>query len=226
MAEIEKGYFPDKATQMEIKQGVTNIALQIGNKDAGKVMKSKVYNTPGTFTWTVPDGVTEVYLTGCGGGGSGASGSLTGSGGGSGGGAMYVEYYPVDVTPLQTYTIVVGKGGVAPVVISQNGFSGGITSFGNLLSLPGGGGGITAGNGGAAGGPFGVTGTSHTYNDHSSVPAKGGDCGPYQGGNTGNINGYIPGGDGGPGAGGGGVMANNTRPGNGGNGFLFIKWWE
>lgn len=69
MAGIDKTYFPDKPTQDAIKQGVDNIAAQIENKDAGKVMRSKVFETPGTFTWTIPEGVTEVFLTGCGGGG-------------------------------------------------------------------------------------------------------------------------------------------------------------
>ncbi|MFY0742168.1 glycine-rich domain-containing protein [Solibacillus silvestris] len=222
----EKMYLAEKGLQVQIKQGVDNIALQIKSKEAGKVMKSKVFETPGTFSWTVPVGVTEVYLTGCGGGGSGASATNTTAGGGSGGGAHYVEYYPLTVVPGQTYTITVGKGGLAPTELVKNGFSGGITSFGNLLSLPGGGAGITAGPGGAAGGPFGVAGASQAYNDNSARQGKGGDCGPYQGGVAGSINSYLPGGDGGPGAGGGGAGANNPRPGKGGDGFLFIKWWE
>ena len=73
------------------------------------------FETPGTYTWKVPTGVTKVYVSGCGGGGPG-----------------YYRY--------------------------EDSTAGGITSFGSLLSLSGGGAG-TSKSGGAAGGVGGVDGS-------------------------------------------------------------------
>ncbi|WP_107951721.1 hypothetical protein [Lysinibacillus parviboronicapiens] len=126
MADIEKGYFPDKATQMEIKRGVddvkakqeqlkqsvNNISTQINNKSVGKVLRSRTYIANATFT--VPTGVTEVYVTG--GGGFGSNDTA-----------------------------------------QKHGATGGVTAFGNLLALSGGGG----GKGGNASISTGIGGTSN-----------------------------------------------------------------
>ncbi|WP_342557583.1 glycine-rich domain-containing protein [Lysinibacillus sp. FSL P4-0201] len=237
MAGIDKTYFPDKPTQDAIKQGVDNIAAQIENKDAGKVMRSKVFETPGTFTWTIPEGVTEVFLTGCGGGGSGAHGPDGASGyyGPCGGGARYVEYYPVQVTPGQTVTVTVGAGGPAVThggTTGANGNAGGTTSFGTYVSLSGGGGGnYSTLKGGNAGGPLGVKGSDgvpHGGTNYTASLIKGGNCGPFTGGAIGSFNRYLPGQEGGPGCGGGGIGINSEGipSGKGGDGFLIVQWWE
>lgn len=76
----------------------------------GKILRSKVFKTSGTFTTAAT--CTEVYITGCGAGGGGASWD---------------------------------NGGATQI----NGGTGGVTSFGALLSLSGGNGnGVGAGSGG------------------------------------------------------------------------------
>lgn len=206
----------------QIKQGVDNISAQIANKNTGKVLKSKTYTSNGTFT--VPAGVTEVYITGGGAGGGGAGGGGTAQGG-----------------------------------------AGGITSFGTLLSLPGGQGGYAGNNGIGAlsGGPGG----SHGGTPIGSMRPDGGNAGWYSGGygsvyavNASTFGGngaYCSGGGGCNGSGGGagdfvinkeiivtpsttypitiglggvgGSFANSgytTTGGKGGNGLLIIEWWE
>ncbi|WP_107924354.1 hypothetical protein [Lysinibacillus parviboronicapiens] len=85
-----------------------------------------------------------------------------------------------------------GGGGNGDTVVSKNGSSGGATSFGSLLTLSGGAGGIGGnfdpgtGVGGAAGGPGGQNGESDGYVNGQSRSwyGKGGDSGPYFGGIT------------------------------------------
>ncbi|EON70447.1 hypothetical protein [Lysinibacillus sphaericus] len=244
MADIEKGYFPDKATQMEIKRGVddvnvkqeqlkqsvNNISTQINNKSVGKVLKSKVFTSNGTFT--APAGVTEVYVTG---GGAGGSGGAWGN------------------------------------LLTTSGNAGGVTSFGNLLSLPGGSGGAARPEGGIGsivslpGGPGGTAGKSNTENCNGgssgyyaggtginqvlSDSGRAGD-GAYCAGGGGIVNGH--GGGGGHfvidlnlavtpgtqyvitiGRGGAGVQGRHSSQtsstytsGKGGDGILTVKWWE
>lgn len=82
-------------------------------------------------TWKVPDGVSLVWLTGCGGGGGGnigSMGSATGGGGAAGGGLIH---YPVAVIPGEQISITIGAGG-------GQGGAGGATSFGSYISIPGG----------------------------------------------------------------------------------------
>ncbi|RIJ65542.1 hypothetical protein [Rummeliibacillus sp. POC4] len=225
MSEIN---LPTSAKQDEILNAV---------KTSGKVLKSKVFDVPGTYSWKVPIGVEEVYLTGCGGGGSGAHGPDGSSGyyGACGGGAHYVEYYPVKVDPEQTVSITVANGG-APVsnggTSGANGLAGGITTFGGYLSLSGGGGGnYSTRKGGVAGGPSGTNGSDgilHTSVNGIVPELRGGNCGTFIGGTLGSYNHIYPGGDGATGSGGGGVGINSegTPSGKGGDGFLIIKWWE
>lgn len=61
---------PTKTTQDQIKTTVDNIATQVNQKNTSKTLRRQEFFTSGTFT--PPSGVTEVWVTGCGGGGSGA----------------------------------------------------------------------------------------------------------------------------------------------------------
>src|SRR3954447_10835823 len=74
---------------------------------------SALYDTPGTYTWTVPPGVFSASFGLIGGaGGAGTAASLS-SGGGPGGELTATLY----VTPGDTYTVVVGgRGGPAGLV--------------------------------------------------------------------------------------------------------------
>jgi hypothetical protein len=64
--------------------------------------------TPGTYTWVAPQGVTSVSAVCVGGGGGG--GNAWSNAAGSGGGLGWKNGIPV--TPGQSYTVVVGAGGL------------------------------------------------------------------------------------------------------------------
>jgi len=72
-----------------------------------------VYSMPGTYSYTVPSGVTSIGAVAVGGGGSGARGD--GSNYGSGGsGAELSHRSGIPVNPGQVLTITVGAGGLGP----------------------------------------------------------------------------------------------------------------
>ncbi|MBU6158916.1 MAG: T9SS type A sorting domain-containing protein [Bacteroidetes bacterium] len=115
------------------------------NKGWGQT--SVTYNTPGTYTWLCPPGVTSITVEcwGGGGGGGGVIGNSSGNnqagGGGAGGG--YVRYTSYAVTPGTAYTIVVGVAGSAGLSGSSgsnNGGNGGNTSFEGIIAAGGRGG--------------------------------------------------------------------------------------
>ena len=130
------------------------------------VYQTKSWTTPGNYTWTVPDGITQIYaivVSGQGGGGGGSYGSDGGdsffgvvqANGGSGGssstggsaggdGLINSKDDYVSVTTGNTINIQVGQGG--------DGANGGSYSFGN----GGGGPGANGANGTGAGGSPGI----------------------------------------------------------------------
>lgn len=150
-----------------------------------------------TFTssgsWTCPENVTTVYLSGCGGGGGGGGGggapdvsTKTSSSGGGGGAGIATIKQAVTVVPGNVYTITIGSGGAggnggASAGNGSYGTGGGSTSFGGLFTLNGGGRGSpgsaaigSSGNpiGGDGGFPGGSTGTTGSQN--LIVPSVGG----------------------------------------------------
>lgn len=144
-----------------------------------------VYTSPGTYTWICPQDVYSICAVCVGGGGGGSNGG-PGFGGG-GGGLGYKNNIPV--IPGQSYTVVVGSGGVGGAFSSalvNNGAAGGDSYFINSSTVrgrggnsnsPGAGGGYVGdggGNGGASGGGPGFSGP----------PYGGGGAGGY-GGNGG-----------------------------------------
>lgn len=96
------------------------------------------FNSPGTFTWTVPDGISSVELLIVAGGGSGGSGT---AGGGGAGGIISMSNFPVQEG--QNIPVRVGVGGTP---VGQNGGFGnnGEPSFFGQLSAIGGGRGASA----------------------------------------------------------------------------------
>ncbi|MDN7476124.1 hypothetical protein QZM71_14795 [Burkholderia multivorans] len=142
------------------------------------------FTSSGTFT--VPAGVTTLYVSGCaagGGGGSGASNnggqsSLVGGGGGGGGGAgQSIIRQPYTVTPGQNISITIGAagtGGAGPVTngAGSAGTSGGNTVVGSLITLTGGGAGVGGGavqsNTNGGGGAGGAGGVGYPYGGNGS----------------------------------------------------------
>ena len=94
--------------------------------------KSAVFTGNGNFV--VPQGVSLVWITGCGGGGGGAS-----NGGGGAAGNQVINF-PISVTPGETIAVTIGGGG-------GSGAAGGNTTFGSYISIPGGGPGVVSANG-------------------------------------------------------------------------------
>ena len=109
---------------------------QIGSGSSGaKQVVTEIFTASGT--WTCPAGVDKVFVRLFGGGGGGGglnedNNYITGGGGGGG----YMAYSALNVTPNSNYTVTIGAGGAG--TSSGNGGTGGVTSFGILLSANGG----------------------------------------------------------------------------------------
>lgn len=180
----------------------------------------QLYNIAGTYTFTVPAGITQLYITASGSGGGGGSGSGSNGGGGSAGAAIFKALYTV--TPGDILTIVVGAGGLGGTS-GLGGNNGNATTITALsLSLLGGVGGLVGisgpGNGGDArpGGSAGTTGTSTTAGSGGANVAGG------IGANT-NVAAGKPGYQGGGGSG-GEYNGLNQPGGDGGDGLMLIEW--
>jgi len=162
-----------------------------GGSVAAPTAGSQTFTSAGSFTWTVPSGVTRVIaeLLG-GGGGGGCNGGGTTEGAGSG--AAYAAAL-LDVTPGQVISGIVGAGGAGSSTANTGGLNGQSTTFGSLVANHGlGGGGYV--NGGAA----------------SSNPVSGGMYLVSFGGGQGeNVGGYGGGGSGGSGGAGQGALNSN-----------------
>lgn len=91
-------------------------------------------------TWTKPTGLAFADITGCGGGGAGGGAAITGAGetsmGAGGGGAATARIRLTTAQLPATVTVTRGAGGTG--VAGGNGNAGGTTSFGALLTIPGG----------------------------------------------------------------------------------------
>jgi len=114
------------------------------------------FTSAGTYNWQVPQGVTKILVWAVAGGGGGGGGSFAVGGGGGGGAGEFVLGEVLNVSPGETLTIKVGKGGSggpevnsAWDVITKFGGNGENTVIqgsksGILLNLVGGGGGENA----------------------------------------------------------------------------------
>lgn len=140
-----------RATVGRIKKSST--AAERAMLSTGKPPYNKIeWRMPGTYTFTVPAGVTTAKITLAGGGGGGGGYatnvySANGSGGKGGNGNLLVDNVPVLPS---TYKIIVGAGGDAGKnnvsgssyeYYGGAGASGGASTFGSYTSNGGGGGG-------------------------------------------------------------------------------------
>ncbi len=197
-------------------------------------------------TFTVPDGVTQVFVEMLGGGGGGGGGAVTdggfaGASGGSGGTCGSTNISIVPVTPGGKYAVIVGAGGVGGVAASQS--STAPSGIHTLVTSTPGSPGIDGGDSifvnvtakGGSGGAGGVISTVSVINPAPSGNGAAGENSSYGTGGSGGSN--TDGGNaGGYGAGGGGgargktTGSDNTYSGSGfpggkgSNGFVKISW--
>lgn len=161
-----------------------------------------IFDTPGTYTWICPDGVTSVCAVAIGGGGGGGVGGYSGVSPWSGAGGGLGWKNNITVVPGQSYTVVVGAGGTpAPAIVPPA----------NMTPVRGGAGGNSY---------FWTPSTVSGYgapNDPSSVRGGGflGDGGG-EGGRPGDASG-------GWGGGAGGAAGYTGNGGNGGKGAQFTR---
>jgi len=204
-----------------------------------------VYNVPGTYLWTCPDGVVSVSIVAVGAGGSneisGGSGgnkpggtSAQNGGGGGGGGLGYSNN--IFVTPGETYAFEVGSAELSSsdrdsFFISRTSDGGGAGGNGGYPGGGGGAGGYTGNGGTNSGGAGGGGGAGKYYAAHNIAAGGGvgllgeGANGSYGititspgGGGSGGNDGSVFGGDYG---GGGRYTGSHSK---GGSGAVRIIW--
>ncbi|QPA60704.1 glycine-rich domain-containing protein [Lysinibacillus sphaericus] len=144
---------------------------------------SQTFSTPGTYSFTVPTGVTRITyrMWGAGGGGGGSSAYRGYTPGGGGGAGAYVSGF-LNVVPGNTITVTVGAGGAGGLPHTDENteslLTGGVGGQSNVSGAPypagGGGGGacgygVNVGRGG--GGGSHVNGQSGI--DYGTAPRQG-----------------------------------------------------
>ncbi|GAB1451512.1 hypothetical protein MASR2M47_15680 [Draconibacterium sp.] len=203
---------------------------------------SQDFDTPGTYTFTIPPGVTSISVEAWGSGAGGNNNTNRGGGGGA-----YAGNYTLSVTAGTTYTVTVGAG--AAVGTGDNGQA---SSFGSVIIAAGavganggtiaastgsvrragGNGGSSSGNGGAGGGGSAGGGGNGgngggTSNNTGGVGGTAGSAGSGTAGATGGAGGNRNNnGDNGnyPGGGGGERGESGTSSGGGGDGRVILNW--
>jgi hypothetical protein len=153
------------------------------------------YTTSGTYTFTVPSGVSSITVECWGGGGAGGGVKSNGNYGGAGGAGGAYASKVITVTPGSNYTVTVGKGGNGG---TGDGPSGGDSWFGSTTT-------VLAKGGDGGGGDNGSPGLGTSAGSIGSTVYKGGD----------GIDGYYYYGSGGGGAG---------STGNGGSVSTITPW--
>ena len=163
-----------------------NINYQTGAATSGQ----QLFTTPGTYSWTAPEGVTKVSVVAIGGGGAGGAQYYAGGGGGGGGVGWKSR---ITVVPGSSYTVQVGAGGIGvtanaggigtpggdsyfidnTVVLGGGGGAGQGSSDNTNVNRAGGAGGTFVGDGGSAGGAGGTS--------SNDTAGGGGGAGGYNG---------------------------------------------
>ena len=170
-----------------------------GNIDMSGSEGTQLYTSAGSDTWTVPDGISKVLVTASAGGGGGGYGRRTSSRdgyfeyGGYGGRGANCYKYEIAVTAGEEISIVIGNGG-GPAS------AGGATSFGDKLTLSGGGAG---GNSSGEGHPGASAGASSPQSAFTSCPYSAYGAGGNRGGSGG---------------------ATDISPGAGTRGMMLLEW--
>lgn len=197
-------YIADLTGNNVVDDGTTS-AITAGLEAIVRTARLQRFNASGSFT--VPPGVTRIFISGCSGGGGGGGGggtvgnsSVAGAGGGGGGGAGEpVIRFAVNVTPGMVIPFVIGAGG--------NGGSGGQSSSNISLAT-----GANGGDGAAT-----VFGSAGTVGPLSFQIGRGGNGGQGLASNSGSLQGGA-GGPGGAGLPNGSSGTDGSLVGNGGVG--------
>lgn len=145
----------------------------------------RLYSRPGTYTLTVPDGVTSIEVSGVGGGGGGGYGRDQKQGAGGGGGGVSSQI--LTVTPGEVLTVVVGAGGrgATSEIKAEDGQPSYILNK-NILAKGGlGGSSISKGSGGETSGGGGKGEDGRYDENDSDKGGHGGGAGLIGGGNSG-----------------------------------------
>jgi hypothetical protein len=190
----------------------------------------QTFNTPGEFTFTVPDGVTQVEAE-VWGAGSGSFASVSGMPSGGAGGGGYARGRVIGLTAGAVIGVVVGAGGSGGTG-STNATPGGSSSFGTI-SATGGGlnpqanasspqngapGGLGVGGDLNAGGSSGQAGISNVGGLGGAAPLGG----AQNSGTAGNSGIFPGGGASGAGTGSAGTQANPGA--SGAHGCVIVRW--
>jgi hypothetical protein len=183
-----------------VGNGTANISATQDGVTGGTgitVAQANAFTTPGTYSWTVPAGVSSIQVVATGGGGGG--GAFAGGNGG-------VVTATLSVSPSDVLAIQVGGGGAADMSTGGGGGASSVNVGTANQIIAGGGGGSGGGDGGAApGGNGGGAGTGAGSTGSVGTNSSGGAGGNGgTGGAAGSgING-VAGGNGNGGAGGAG----------------------
>lgn len=190
------GIVPFTSSQMSISALDNAITVEIPISATANIITSNISN------FTVPfSGIYKIFAIGGGGGSFIAEGERSG-----GGGSGYMEYKDEFLSEGETYSIIIGEGA------SSNSSAGGITSFGNLISVSGG-----SSNGDSysdARGGAGGAGGGGGYSSNGNGVAGDGHFGGGGGGGGTTVR-SAGGGDGGTYGGGGGTAYSNPTYGGG-----------
>jgi len=194
-------------------------------------LSSQEFTSSGTFT--VPAGVTTVWVTMSGGGGSGSVCNNSAAKLGGGGAGAYCNKQAVVVTPGASITVTIGAGGAgvtdsAGFQTETSGNAGSATSFGSL-SVSGGAAGSSAGGGagGAVGGfDIGASAFAATSCGGKSGGLRGGAGGFFGDGTVANLSGNSSAASANTGAGSGGATnsSSGATSGAGGSGRCIVEW--
>lgn len=133
---------------------------KVANGTIGYGLKSiQVFNTPGSYAWIKPYGITRIKVIVTGGGGGGGATNSDDMAGGGGAGATAIK--TIDVTNITSVQLTVGAGKVGYTDSQTNGVSyGNPSSFGTYCTAGGG----SNGGGGWAIGGYGGTATGGDIN--------------------------------------------------------------
>ncbi|MCC6489138.1 MAG: phage tail protein [Candidatus Hydrogenedentes bacterium] len=242
-------------TNARVLEAGTNITLTDGGAGGvitidctvsagGGTGQSVEYTTPGTYDFSVPEGVSIVQVTMVGGGGGGSSRNAAAQGGGGGGAGESCISFPIPVdassgSPSNTVTVIVGAAGTGAVGTTSTvaGGGGGDSYFGDFkvaggrgspaTGVGGAGGGGGSGSGGAVGNPGGggSLGTAESAchfggsggaGGGSATSANGGAGRPAPGYSTGTAGGTTAASQAGGGSGAGSLFGQGGQGGNGG----------